>query len=631
MKEKLKLYLPAIVLTSICIVVALVLALTNMFTEKVIEENRQAALAESLKEVAPDPDNFKPVEVTDKFTATMTDSAKAIYVDEVSGAYAVVVERQGYASVIKMTVGISADGAVNKVVITEQQESHGKPDVAKLPDKFIGVTDATVGDVETVSGATVTSTAIKNGVTDALISLGLAEEKEETLPRTDEELKTLAKALLAGSTEMEFIEFTPDEDGYVKRILRDKGGKGYVAYVNVYYYGNLSNETLIAFDTAKNITGVNKLLWAVGHSTEYGPPAPADEVVDAFFQSFVGKSGSEIASVELVTNATGTAELVRDAIVAAANALPIDNELMADAMTLLPGATGFTSVEFKDDTGSVQKVYRENGGKGYAAYVHVFYHGSLVNETLIAFDASGKITGVKAYSWSVGHSTEYGPPAPSVETVNAFFQSFVGKSGSEIASVELVTNATGTSELVRDAIVAASNVATLESIASEILPGAGEFEEIEFVDETGYVQKIFRDKNGNGHVAYVNVYYYGRLANETLIAFDNDKNIVGIKNLGWAVGHSTEYGPPAPSDEVVEAFFQSFVGKSAEEISSVELVTNATGTAELVREAIVAACAATPDESFPIARFIGIMAIALAVIASTAFIIVYKRKRRIAK
>ena len=310
--------LPAIVLTVICIVVALLLSLTNMLTKGIIDEQMKAKINESLKTVAIDPDNCSFEDVTDDYTS-LPEAVKNVYLDSVNGGYAVLVKRQGYASVISMTVGLKEDGSVIKVVITDQQESHGKPDVAKLPDKFIGVTADTIDSVELVSGATITSKAIKAGIEDALVALGVKEEAPD-IPRTEEELINLSMSLLPGATG--FTNVTPeDNEGLVKRIFKDNGNKGFVVYAHTYaqYGGGLETETLIAFDNSGKVVGVNKLHWVVGHTVEQG--APTDDVVNSFFQSFVGKTEGEFEGVVAASGATGTCNNVKVAFAEASEAV----------------------------------------------------------------------------------------------------------------------------------------------------------------------------------------------------------------------------------------------------------------------------------------------------------------------
>lgn len=339
---KMKNLLPAIVLTAICVVVALVLGLTNALTSGEIEARRIEEINESLKIVAVDAEtsSFYDVSDEDNYPDDEVISAKlaeikvtvdknveefeldgiVVYYDVVNGAYAVTVEKQGYASVISMTVGVDKDGKVIKAVVTSQQETHGKPGVNELPEQFAGKDANEIDDVEVITDATTSSTAIKGGAIDALCALGFATKSE--LPRTDAELIEYSKALIPDSSEFEDI--TPEgDDKNVKKVFREKSGKGYTVYVHTFalWGGTLESETIVAFDNLGNIVGINNIFWKVGHDADDDPPAPSADVVAAFFQSFVGKNINDIKSVELVTHATNTTSNVRDAVFAAADAV----------------------------------------------------------------------------------------------------------------------------------------------------------------------------------------------------------------------------------------------------------------------------------------------------------------------
>lgn len=338
---KMKNFLPAIVLTSICIVVALILAVTNAFTSGVIEARRTEEIKKSLETVSANAETATFYDVADaknyptdaaaaaklaeikatvdaKKVENKVDTVKSVYYDTTNDAYAVTIEKQGYASVISMTVGVDKDGKIIKAVIISEQESHGKTGVNELPEQFAGKDADGIDDVQAVSGATVSSTAIKEGTKDALYALGFAV-KNVSYPTSDEKLIEYSKALISGSNAFEDI--TPEEENKnIKKVFREKSGKGYSVYVHTYaaWGGTLESETLVAFDAQGTIVGVKKIMWTVGHGPDDNPPAPSDEVVDAFFQSFVGKNLEAARTAELVTHATGTASNVREAIVSAA-------------------------------------------------------------------------------------------------------------------------------------------------------------------------------------------------------------------------------------------------------------------------------------------------------------------------
>ena len=334
--------LPVIVLVSICVIVAAILGAVNMITSQKIEENRLAAIAESLEAVKPSAESsFDDVTADYKDTATKTTGG--VYFDSLTGHFAVTVQAKGYNSSvpISMTVLVTPDGKIAKVVVTEEQESHGKADVEKLPESFVGKDGNSIGAVSGVSGATVTSNAMKSGVKDALITLGFATD-EEILPHSDAQLEKLAADMFDGSKGVEDI--TPEDRGtYVKRVYREVGGAGYAVYVNAYYYGQMVCDVMIAFDNNDTIIEIEKYSWVVGHAWGGAVP-PTDAEVDAFFNSFVGKSAEELRKVELISGTTGTTLDVRHAIIDAANAIPTDRFPTARVVGILIASVAIAAI-----------------------------------------------------------------------------------------------------------------------------------------------------------------------------------------------------------------------------------------------------------------------------------------------
>ena len=119
---KLKTFLPIIVLSVICIVVALALGVVNMITAPIIAEADAAKVAESLKIVMPDgsfdstPDALKP---------DAPETVKQVYTDKNGGGYVVVLSTfKGYeGKEIGITVGIDASGKIIKAVVTKNEDS----------------------------------------------------------------------------------------------------------------------------------------------------------------------------------------------------------------------------------------------------------------------------------------------------------------------------------------------------------------------------------------------------------------------------------------------------------------------------------------------------------------------------
>ncbi len=160
---------PAGILTAICIIVTLLLAVTNALTADKIAENSEKAAAESRSKVL----------AADSYT--QLDEAGNVYAAVLeTGEYAgvvVVTEANGYGGAIKVMTGIKLDGSVSGVNILEMNETPGLGAKAK-EDKFLnqykGASEPDMsvkkdgGTVDAISGATITSRAVTKAVNEAL-------------------------------------------------------------------------------------------------------------------------------------------------------------------------------------------------------------------------------------------------------------------------------------------------------------------------------------------------------------------------------------------------------------------------------------------------------------------------------
>ena len=103
--------------------------------------------------------------------AAVPDSIDAIYEETVNGEFSgclIVVVAQGYAGNIILAVDIDENGKVIEVYTVSEQETHGKGNLSDYMSKFAGAGSEGIDEILLVSGATVTSSAIKNAVKDAL-------------------------------------------------------------------------------------------------------------------------------------------------------------------------------------------------------------------------------------------------------------------------------------------------------------------------------------------------------------------------------------------------------------------------------------------------------------------------------
>ncbi len=328
--------MPVAVLAIICLVVAALLGAVNMITGPIIQKAEEQKVYDSLREVIDG--EFAPAEIPEGASSDITAMYKVTDGGDLVG-YAVTLSAKGYASQILMTVGVNADGSVRKVVITSQAESHGKAGMATYPDKFTGVEADALADVELFSGATISSTAIKNAVINAVnaVTGGSIEVpdnggEDEELPKTDEELLALSVQLVgSGST---FTDVTPEDTELVKRVYKEDSGKGYVAYMVVISpnYGTVETETLVHIGNDGKIVNVMKLVWKTSDAM-YGYVPPTEDVVNEYYAKLPGNNSASFnedfigeGEVEHVTNATNTSGRLAKSI---GEALSVADSLIA--------------------------------------------------------------------------------------------------------------------------------------------------------------------------------------------------------------------------------------------------------------------------------------------------------------
>ena len=182
----------ALILMAFSLVLGFVLGAVYKITEGPIAEATRQKEMEAYKVVFENAYTFNEVEVDAAAAAqVMTDGN---FPDEINKAFQAVDEsgngigyviqlttKDGYSGGIVMVVGVSADGTVNGFSVTSHQETSGLGTKAFDPeyaDQFKGIASDAVSGVSTISGATLTSSAVKNGINAAVAyvnSLGGAQ------------------------------------------------------------------------------------------------------------------------------------------------------------------------------------------------------------------------------------------------------------------------------------------------------------------------------------------------------------------------------------------------------------------------------------------------------------------------
>lgn len=183
----------ALILTAFTLVLGLILGLVHEITKAPIEAANLATTQAAYQKVFEDADSFQAVDGFDKDAATETVVAQE-YEDSVDDAqealdasgnvigYVITVTAKDASQAnITFSVGIQSDGTVNGYSITSISETPGLGMKAededfysqfqnKKVDSFEVVKQAPSSDnqIESISGATITSRAMANGVNAAL-------------------------------------------------------------------------------------------------------------------------------------------------------------------------------------------------------------------------------------------------------------------------------------------------------------------------------------------------------------------------------------------------------------------------------------------------------------------------------
>ena len=165
-------FYPSLVLCSICLVAALLLAVVNMITAPEIEKKQIEAAEKAMLEVLPDGKNFQKIEITSAYPKAVTAGYQA------DGGFVFQMSVTGKSSGLVIMCGIDAEGNVvgTKVIANKETPSY----VEKVFSQVVGTDGKYKGmnldsfDPYLVSGATLTSKAYGEAIKAALQAFEIA-------------------------------------------------------------------------------------------------------------------------------------------------------------------------------------------------------------------------------------------------------------------------------------------------------------------------------------------------------------------------------------------------------------------------------------------------------------------------
>jgi electron transport complex protein RnfG len=177
--------MPRLVLTlfAITAVTSLLLGIVNYITEDIIRKRQEEKEAAAMEVVLPRPTDEEIGYSFTKLEYTGSDAIveKVYRAEDVLSSlnalyYVVLVSPSGFGGEINMAVGIDQDNKVTGVTIISMSETSGLGSNASSPDflsQFVGGTGKFAvskdgGEIDALTGATVTSRAVTRGVNSAL-------------------------------------------------------------------------------------------------------------------------------------------------------------------------------------------------------------------------------------------------------------------------------------------------------------------------------------------------------------------------------------------------------------------------------------------------------------------------------
>lgn len=167
--QKLKFLAPALPLTVICVVIAFILSTVNAFTADKITDNILREKEEAIRTIFPEADSFTSADAS-LFADSVKDAGTVVDKDgNVLGYYADV-SPVGFKGEISLIAGCDLEGKVIKVSCLSTSETPAvgtRATESVYLDKFASLGESDISGVDTLTGATISSKAVRLGIKHA--------------------------------------------------------------------------------------------------------------------------------------------------------------------------------------------------------------------------------------------------------------------------------------------------------------------------------------------------------------------------------------------------------------------------------------------------------------------------------
>lgn len=157
---------PVAVLVSICLVVTALLAYINSVTSPIIKDAEAKAASEARQEVLKKAEGFTLMN-----EKNLPECVREVYRADNGAGYVFMLSVKGYGGDMKLICGIGSDGVIESCKTLSHAETSGlgsKTADEPYRKQYSGKTADTLDKVDSISGATISSTAYKKAVTDAV-------------------------------------------------------------------------------------------------------------------------------------------------------------------------------------------------------------------------------------------------------------------------------------------------------------------------------------------------------------------------------------------------------------------------------------------------------------------------------
>ena len=364
MKENIK---SVVVLTAICLVVAVLLAYTNSITAPIIEANKAAKASGSLLEVMPEATGFENITET---LANLPATVKEVH-KEASGLGHVMIlgtTTQFSSDEMGITVAIGADGKISKVLLTGYYES--KDFGADYPATYIGQ-DSALGGVDTVAGTTFSSTAFKDAITDAfnvLIENNLVAAGQKSEEQLIAEAMPLA---LPGCVNSLGNPVTVPVEGFAAPITQAFKAKNDTGYIYI-----------VSTDAGSVVVGVNA--FGVAKAIDLEGNDVTATATDAVAAAVAANPAISVTNLEANTT-TVAGSFEEGAVITAVEGLATESNVVAAFTVTVGEETQYAVITkplgYGDESMKMMVIFNANGEVViYKTLTEMIIHGEYYSE-----------------------------------------------------------------------------------------------------------------------------------------------------------------------------------------------------------------------------------------------------------